>query len=206
MDILHQKYRKLKEILRSCGTIAIAYSGGVDSTFLLKTAAEVLGGQVLAVTAAAPFVPERELQETKRFCGENGIRQTVIVSDVLDSETFRKNPPDRCYYCKRDLFGRMLAEADRNGISVIAEGSNMDDTGDYRPGLTKFCNHSNMDPSSSFLHLLTCRNMRLPCFHPTTLPPCFPCPKGPAAILSCGALHWDFHWVPCSVSFILPVR
>ncbi len=135
MDILHQKYRKLKEILRSCGTIAIAYSGGVDSTFLLKTAAEVLGGQVLAVTAAAPFVPERELQETKRFCGENGIRQTVIVSDVLDSETFRKNPPDRCYYCKRDLFGRMLAEADRNGISVIAEGSNMDDTGDYRPGL-----------------------------------------------------------------------
>ena len=119
MDILHQKYRKLKEILRSCGTIAIAYSGGVDSTFLLKTAAEVLGGQALAVTAAAPFVPERELQETKRFCGENGIRQT----------------PDRCYYCKRDLFGRMLAEADRNGISVIAEGSNMDDTGDYRPGL-----------------------------------------------------------------------
>lgn len=135
MDLLSEKYRKLKEILRSYGTIAIAYSGGVDSTFLLKTAADVLGDQVFAVTASAPFVPERELEETKRFCEENQIRQIVIASDVLDSDTFRKNPPDRCYYCKHDLFGKMIAEAEKNGIRCIAEGSNMDDTGDYRPGM-----------------------------------------------------------------------
>ena len=135
MDLLYRKFRKLKEILRAYETIAIAYSGGVDSTFLLKTAADVLGERVLAVTASAPFVPDRELKETKRFCEENQIRQIVITSDVLDSDTFRKNPPNRCYYCKRDLFGKMLAEAEKNGIRYIAEGSNMDDTGDYRPGM-----------------------------------------------------------------------
>lgn len=135
MDLLYKKYRKLKEILRSYGTIAIAYSGGVDSTFLLKTAADVLGGRVLAVTAHAPFVPERELTETKQFCEANSIRQIIVESNALDSDTFRKNPPNRCYYCKQDLFGKMIAEAGKNGISYVAEGSNMDDTGDYRPGM-----------------------------------------------------------------------
>ena len=135
MDQLHKKFTKLQGILRDYGAIAVAYSGGVDSTFLLKTAAMVLGDQVLAVTSASPVVPERELAETKRFCEENQIRQLIVAADVLDTDAFRKNPPNRCYYCKHDLFGKMIAEAEKYGIRCVAEGSTMDDTGDYRPGM-----------------------------------------------------------------------
>ena len=134
MDILHEKYMKLKASLAGYGSVAIAFSGGVDSTFLLQAAHEVLGDRAVAVTAAPIFVPSRELEEAQAFCRERGIRQNVISAEELNLDGVRHNPPDRCYLCKKEIFGKMLAVAAREGISVVAEGSNMDDTGDYRPG------------------------------------------------------------------------
>lgn len=134
-DTLHEKYAALKELLRETGGIAIAFSGGVDSTFLLAAAVDALGDRALAVTAQSCSFPAREFEETKAFCAERGIRHVVVETDELDDENFRRNPADRCYHCKRRLFERLKKTAEENGISVIAEGSNIDDEGDYRPGL-----------------------------------------------------------------------
>jgi uncharacterized protein len=135
MDELHQKLEKLKEILYGCGRLAVAFSGGVDSAFLLKTAYDTLGSQCLAFTAESCIFPRRERGEAVDFCARFGIRQKIVPFRALEVEGFRQNPPDRCYLCKRRLFS-ILAESARNlGFSCIAEGSNMDDLGDYRPGL-----------------------------------------------------------------------
>ena len=134
MDALHEKYTRLKAALLSCGSIAVAFSGGVDSTFLLQTAHDVLGDRAAAVTAEPVFVPDREQKEAREFCIGRGIRQFVIPSEALDLDSVRLNPPDRCYHCKRMIFGKILELAEQNGFNTVAEGSNMDDTGDYRPG------------------------------------------------------------------------
>ena len=135
MDQLHEKYKNLQSRLRELGSLAVAFSGGVDSTFLLQVAHDVLGDCALAVTAAPPFVPSREQKEAADFCRESGIRQIVIPPEALDIDSIRHNPPDRCYHCKRMIFGRIIKTAEQNGISHVAEGSNTDDTGDYRPGM-----------------------------------------------------------------------
>ena len=135
MNPLYEKQAKLKALFHSYGKIAVAFSGGVDSTFLLQTAHDTLGDGVLAVTAAPVFVPPRELQEAKDFCLLHGIRQIVIPANRLDIESVRHNPPDRCYYCKREIFGNILSIAEENDIPFVAEGSNTDDMGDYRPGM-----------------------------------------------------------------------
>ena len=135
MDVLHEKYMRLKASLAGYGSVAVAFSGGVDSTFLLQTAHEVLGDHAVAVTAAPIFVPPRELEEAQAFCRERGIRQNVISAEELNLDGVRHNPPDRCYHCKKEIFGKILTVAAREGIAVVAEGSNMDDIGDYRPGM-----------------------------------------------------------------------
>ena len=135
MDQLHEKFEKLKEVLRSYQGAAVAFSGGVDSSFLLAAASETLGDKVLAVTASSTSFPRRELEEAIRFCRERGIRQEVFHSDELAIEGFRQNPPNRCYLCKKHLFSRIFEIAEANGLPVVAEGSNLDDEGDYRPGL-----------------------------------------------------------------------
>lgn len=135
MNNLEQKYRYLQEYLRSLDSAAIAFSGGVDSTFLLKTAHDILEDNILAVTASSCSFPERELREAQDFCRQNGIAHIVCKSEELDIEGFRQNPENRCYLCKHELFEKIWAIAREHGLAAVAEGSNTDDSGDYRPGL-----------------------------------------------------------------------
>ena len=136
MDELHQKYQALKDHLKDLGGVVIAFSSGVDSTFLLKTAHDVLGDRAAAVTARSCSFPKRELTEAEDFCRQQGIRHIIIDSEELAVEGFAQNPKNRCYLCKRELFSKILNAAKENGLPYVAEGSNIDDLGDYRPGLT----------------------------------------------------------------------
>lgn len=136
MDELHQKYQALKDYMKGLGGVVIAFSSGVDSTFLLKTAHDVLGDRCVAVTARSCSFPKRELDEAADFCKQQGIRHIVIDSEELQVEGFAQNPKNRCYLCKRELFTKILNVAKENGLPYVAEGSNLDDNGDYRPGLT----------------------------------------------------------------------
>ncbi len=135
MDRLQEKHQYLQNYLKSLGSVAVAFSGGVDSTFLLQVASDVLGEGVIAVTASSCSFPKRELSEAIRFCAVRGIRHVVVESEELDIEGFRQNPKNRCYLCKHELFEKILCIAKENHISAVAEGSNTDDDGDYRPGL-----------------------------------------------------------------------
>ena len=133
-DVL-QKYDRLKVHLASFGIVAVAFSSGVDSTFLLHAAKEAQGDNVIAVTASSCSFPVRELNEAKAFCEKERIRQFIIESNELEIEGFSRNPKNRCYLCKRELLGKIKNLAAEQGMAEVAEGSNLDDNGDYRPGL-----------------------------------------------------------------------
>lgn len=135
MDQAHEKHEALKNYLKNLKSVAVAFSGGVDSTFLLKTAHDVLGGNVIAVTARSLSFPKRELDEASAFAAANGIEHIVVDSEELQIEGFSHNPKNRCYLCKKELFTKIREIAREKGMESVAEASNIDDNGDYRPGL-----------------------------------------------------------------------
>lgn len=130
-----KKYEDLKELLKSYGSAAVAFSGGVDSAFLLYAAKEALGDRLVAISAKSCSFPERELKEAKEFCKTHQIRHVIFESEELEIEGFAQNPKNRCYLCKHGLFEKILKIAAEEGMAEVCEGSNLDDNGDYRPGL-----------------------------------------------------------------------
>jgi len=131
---LSEKHDMLKDCLKKLGGVAVAFSGGVDSTFLLKTAVGVLGDKVVAITVKSGLFPKRELNETFAFCEAEGIKHVILEVKELEIEGFSENPVNRCYLCKSALLKRIWQKARENGMDQVIEGSNMDDGNDYRPG------------------------------------------------------------------------
>lgn len=131
---LERKLSQLKESLRNMGSAVLAYSGGVDSSFLLKVAVSVLGDRVLAVIARSATYPDEELSQAIELAEKLGARYVVIDTDELSDPRFSSNPPDRCYYCKHELFGKLSTIAHEKGFGRVIDGSNVDDLRDTRPG------------------------------------------------------------------------
>ena len=129
-----EKLDHLKKTLRDMGTVLVAYSGGVDSTFLAVTAHEVLGKNSLAVFAASPVAPPMEKEEAEALAHNIGLRFKIIESSEMSNPDFVANPPERCYYCKRELFSELKPIAQAEGLKWIADGTNADDLSDFRPG------------------------------------------------------------------------
>src|SRR3954452_14022664 len=129
-----EKERVLRDTLSSLGSVIVAYSGGVDSAYLAWVANDALGERAVAITADSPSYPERHRQMATQIAGRFGFRHEIIHTRELDRPEYRANPANRCYYCKHELYSHLGAIARERGIAVIADGSNADDRGDYRPG------------------------------------------------------------------------
>ncbi len=130
-----KKLDTLKEILKKTERCAIAFSGGVDSTLLLTVAREVLGDNCLAVIATAPIFPAKESAEALAWVESQNISYITVNAEELEIPDFTANNPDRCYHCKKEVFGKIIERAHKHGIEYVADGTNADDTGDYRPGM-----------------------------------------------------------------------
>lgn len=128
----HTEYEVLYERLRQFGSLAVAFSGGVDSTFLLKAASDALPGRVLALTVLAPYIPKWEIMEAAELASSMQVPHYIIQASTLPALVV--NPPERCYICKKALFGILIDEAKKRGFQDIADGTNADDAFDYRPG------------------------------------------------------------------------
>ncbi len=134
-DQLNEKLSRLKEIIRGYRSLAVAFSGGVDSAFLARVAHDLLGDKVIAMTAVSPTYSKTEFADAEKVASEIGVRQIIFESDELEISGFSENPPRRCYYCKLELFSRIRELASREGLKHIADGTDADDVTDYRPGL-----------------------------------------------------------------------
>lgn len=134
MNDLDEKYRKMRDIIGRMDSVIVAFSGGVDSTCLLKVCYDLLGDKVLAVTAISPTYPAYELEEAKKLVSLIGCRHVLVDSEEMTIEGFTENSPRRCYFCKSELFGKLKEMAQEREIDFILDGSNCDDMSDYRPG------------------------------------------------------------------------
>ncbi|NQT26283.1 ATP-dependent sacrificial sulfur transferase LarE [candidate division KSB1 bacterium] len=130
-----QKLDHLKQILKEMNSVLVAYSGGVDSAFLLKVAVDTLEDRVFAVTAESQIHPDFEIEGARELAKDLSVKHKVVTSTEMEDEVFLQNPPDRCYHCKKHVFSELKALADQNGIPWVVDGTNADDVGDYRPGL-----------------------------------------------------------------------
>ena len=129
-----EKWDRLRSLLREMKLAVLAYSGGVDSSVLLRAASEVLGPNLIAVTAISETYPPAELEPAKRFAVSLGVRHRILATEELTRDEFSRNAPDRCYHCKQELFGKLRQIADAEGIAYILDGTNIDDHRDHRPG------------------------------------------------------------------------
>jgi len=132
---LEQKYQTLQNILKDMGSVAVAYSGGVDSTFLLKAAFDVLNNDAIGILAVSPSFPSREYQRAVETAEMIGARLEIIHTNEMDNPDYTSNPVNRCYFCKSELFERIAEIAASGKYRNMVDGSNMDDLSDYRPGL-----------------------------------------------------------------------
>ena len=135
MSSLDQKRNRLLDVLQGYGSCAVAFSAGVDSTVLAKAAGLALGDKAVAVTGVSPSLAADELAESRKLAELIGIRHETIATEELGNEQYQQNGPDRCYHCKTELYTRIADLAPRLGVAVIVNGANLDDLGDYRPGL-----------------------------------------------------------------------
>ena len=133
---LNEKQSKLEEILKSYEKVAIAFSSGVDSSFLLAIAGKILNKKnVLAITIQSEIISDEEINLANQFCKDRGINHKIVQISISEIPNFEKNPPNRCYICKKILFQKIIDVAAENGIEIVCDGSNFDDSGDYRPGV-----------------------------------------------------------------------
>ncbi|HTY38347.1 MAG TPA: ATP-dependent sacrificial sulfur transferase LarE [Bacteroidota bacterium] len=132
---LQEKYDHLRTILRGMTSVAIGFSGGIDSTLLIRVATEVMGSNALAVIGKSETYPSREFEEAIQLASSFGSRYRVVNTEETDNLKFKENPPDRCYFCKTELFGKLNDIAQEEGIQWIADGTIVDDLGDFRPGM-----------------------------------------------------------------------